>query len=234
MKITPIPALSDNYIWLIEKERQVIIVDPAQAVTLIDYFAKNSLNPTAILLTHHHADHTDGVAQLVAKYPDIQVYGSQEVAQFANHIMRPNDKFELLNMPIQIILSNGHTEQHISYLVDNQYLFCGDSLFSAGCGRTFTGDYQVHFETMQRFNQLPETVKIYPAHEYTQANLKFVESVEPNNLAVKEYSAKVDQLRSQHQPTLPSTIKIERKINPFLTVKTVEEFTKLRKGKDCF
>ncbi|MDP8101459.1 hydroxyacylglutathione hydrolase [Phocoenobacter atlanticus] len=234
MKVTPIPVLSDNYIWLIQKADKVIIIDPSQAVTLLDFFAKNQLQPTAILLTHNHADHTGGVAKLVEHYPHLTVYGSAELSQFTTQIVEHNQQFECLGYDIQVIDSAGHTEQHISYLIDKKYLFCGDSLFSAGCGRVFTGDYVAQYNTLQRFRLLADNVKIYPAHEYTYSNLQFVESVHPNNQAVQQYKQQVEKLRSQNKPTLPSSIALEKEINPFLIANSLEEFIELRKGKDCF
>ncbi len=234
MQIIPIKALSDNYIWLIQKKDQVIVVDPSQADVLLDFFAKNDLNPTAILLTHNHSDHTDGVVKLVEHYPNLAVYGSIEVSQFANHIMSDQQEFECLGYQIKVIKTAGHTAEHISYLIDNKYLFCGDSLFSAGCGRVFTGDYNAQFDTLQRLGQLADDVKIYPAHEYTQSNLEFAKAVMPDNQAVYAYTQQVAELRGQNKITLPSTIGLEKQVNPFLMAKSLSEFIELRKQKDCF
>ncbi len=234
MKIYPINALQDNYIWLIKNDNQIIIVDPSEAVNLIDFFTKNQLEPTAILLTHYHNDHTDGVNQLKHHYPKIKVYGSGEVSKLATNIIDDNQHFSILNLKIETIKSAGHTKQHISYLINNQFLFCGDALFSAGCGRVFTGDYKAQYETLKRFNALSDNIKIYPAHEYTLSNLTFVESVIPNNHFIKEYKAKIEKLREENQPSLPSTIEIEKKINPFLTINSLEKFIELRKKKDNF
>lgn len=234
LQIIPIPALSDNYIWVIHENNEAIIVDPAEAGKVLDFLVKNQLKPTAILLTHNHADHTDGVEEIIATYPTLAVYGPVEVAQFASRLVQPDDRFSLLGHQFQVILSAGHTAQHISYLMDWEHLFCGDSLFSGGCGRVFTGDYQAQFETLQRFNGLPDTVKIYAGHEYTVSNLKFAEAVLPPGCELFEQSELAQIKRMQNRPTLPSTIGIERKINPFLRAQSVEEFTVLRKQKDTF
>lgn len=234
LQISPIPALADNYIWLIQEDDEVIIVDPAEEQKVLDVLAKKQLKPTAILLTHNHADHTNGVAGIVAVYPDLPIYGSVEVAQFVNQIVRHGDRFSLLGHQFQVILSAGHTAQHISYLMDWEHLFCGDSLFSGGCGRVFTGDYQAQFETLQRFNALPDIVKIYAGHEYTVSNLKFAEAVLPPSCGLFEQSELAQMKRAQNRPTLPSTMGIEREINPFLRAQSVEEFTALRKQKDTF
>ncbi|MGX2948843.1 hydroxyacylglutathione hydrolase [Frederiksenia canicola] len=232
--ITPIPALSDNYIWVLQKNQQAIVFDPAQAHPVLDFFAKHSLELTACLLTHNHNDHTDGVAGLLERYPDLVVIGPQETAQFANQIVQPEQQFGLLGLSFEVIESAGHTAGHISYLVDREYLFCGDSLFSGGCGRVFTGDYSAQFAALQHFKQLPDFVQVYPAHEYTQSNLKFAEAVMPPSCILLEYQERVDILRAQHRPTLPTTIGIEKQINPFLQAVSLDEFIALRQQKDNF
>ncbi|WP_373820002.1 hydroxyacylglutathione hydrolase [Glaesserella sp.] len=232
--ITPIPALSDNYIWILQKGTQAVIVDPAEAKSVMAFFAKNTLKPTAILLTHNHKDHTDGVAEIVSHYPNIMVYGPSEVSQFTDKIVQDGDIFTLLDLPILVIKSAGHTAEHISYLVDNRDLFCGDALFSGGCGRVFTGDYQAQFEALQRFKQLNDTVNVYPAHEYTLNNLKFAQTIMPANCELIEYQERADILRAQNRPTLPTTIGIEKKINPFMRAENLATFIELRKKKDNF
>lgn len=234
LKITPIPALADNYIWAVQKENDVIIVDPGSAEPVFDFFAKNPTNLTAILLTHNHADHTDGLPALLEKYPNTPVYGPQETAQFAGRIVKGEDHLELFGYDVRVIESAGHTAGHISYLFGNDYLFCGDALFSGGCGRIFTGDYQAQFEAIQRFKALPESVAVYPAHEYTQSNLKFAETVLGPTCALLEYQEQTDILRSRNQPTLPTTIGREMLINPFMQAVDLAQFIVLRKQKDNF
>lgn len=232
LNITPIPALSDNYIWLISEENQVVIVDPAQTQPVLDFLTKHQLHPTAIWLTHNHSDHTDGVAGLKAIYPELPVYGSAELQEFADHIVQDGDEFEWRGKTVKIIKSAGHTADHISYLLASEHLFCGDSLFYGGCGRTFTGDYQAQFDTLQRFNALPDYVQIYCGHEYTLSNLKFAEQVLPPSCLLAEHLELSAIKREQGKPTLPSSIGVEKQINPFLRAKTVEEFTTLRQKKD--
>lgn len=234
LNITPIPALSDNYIWAIQKNDNVIIVDPSDAVPVLAFIAKNQLNLTAILLTHNHHDHTDGMPELLSRYPQIPVYGPQEVAQFANHIVQPEEHFTLFDYDVRVIESAGHTAQHVSYLFGNEYLFCGDALFSAGCGRVFTGDYQAQFDALQRFKALPEFVEIFPAHEYTLSNLKFAETVLPPSCGLLEIQERAEILRSRNQPTLPTTLERELQINPFLQAVDLDQFITLRQQKDNF
>lgn len=234
LQITPIPALSDNYIWAIRQAQDVIILDPSEHQPVLDFIAKNSLNLTAILLTHNHSDHTDGVAGIIEKYPNTPIYGPQEVAEFANVIVSPEQHIKLFDYDVRIIESAGHTAAHISYLFGYDYLFCGDALFSGGCGRVFTGDYQAQFDALQRFKNLPHSVKVYPAHEYTQSNLKFAQAVLPASCELAEYQEQVEMLRSQNKPTLPTTIALEMQVNPFMQAVDLQEFIALRKQKDNF
>lgn len=234
LRIIPIPALTDNYIWAVIQEQNLIIVDPSEAQPVLDFIAKNSLNLTAILLTHNHHDHTDGVPEILAHYPHLPVYGPAEVAEFANIIVTPEEKFELFGYEVKVMESAGHTAGHISYLFGYDYLFCGDSLFSGGCGRTFTGNYQAQFEALQRFKALPNEVKVYAGHEYTQSNLKFATTVLPPSCALSEYEDYVALLRAQQKPTLPSTIGLEMQINPFMQAVDLDQFIALRKQKDHF
>lgn len=234
VQITPIPALADNYIWVLQKAGKAIVFDPAEAQPVLDFLAKNDLQLTACLLTHNHRDHTDGVAEIVANYPEIAVIGPQETASFNTQTVVPEQSFERLDLTFKVLASAGHTQGHISYLVNRDWLFCGDSLFSGGCGRVFTGDYQAQYDALQRFKQLPEWVQVFPAHEYTQSNLKFVVAVMPPSCQLLEYQERVDILRRQGRATLPTTIGLEKQINPFMQAVNLAEFIALREHKDRF
>lgn len=233
MNIKPIKALSDNYIWIIEEGKDAVVVDPGEAKDVIDYLKKQQLDLTTILLTHNHDDHTGGVKEILAHYPNVVVYGPEETKPLADHILQEGDTFELMGQDVQVFKTAGHTLEHISFLMGN-LLFCGDALFSAGCGRVFTGDYQAQYEALQKFNRLEDEVKVYAAHEYTQTNLRFAHSMEPSNDEIAEALNQVQELRAEDVPTLPSTIKREKKINLFLKAETLEEFTTLRKSRDVF
>lgn len=234
MRIIPLPALADNYIWLIQTDDQVIVVDPSEDQPVLTFLVKNRLKPTAILLTHNHNDHTAGVAGIIQHYPSLPVFGPSEVAQFANRLVQDGDRFVLNGHCFEVIKSAGHTAEHISYLVDSEHLFCGDALFSGGCGRVADGNYQAQFETLQRFKSLPNCVQIYAGHEYTVSNLKFAETVLPESCAFAEYQELAAIKRSQKRPTLPSSIGIELQINPFLQAETLADFIRLRQQKDHF
>lgn len=234
MQIISIPALSDNYIWLIRKDNKAIIIDPAEDQKVLDYLKLHDLTPVAILLTHNHADHTDGVMGIKSIYQELAVYGSIEVAEFANQIVNDGDRFSLLDLNFEVMKSAGHTAEHISYLMDMEHLFCGDAMFSAGCGRVFTGDYQAQFDALQRFKKLPDIVQVYAGHEYTLTNLRFAETVLPPSCGFFEHQELAQMKREQGKPTLPTSIGVELQINPFLRAETLEEFISLRKQRDNF
>lgn len=234
LHIIPLAALSDNYIWLIVDGYEAVIVDPAEDQKVIDFLTPSNITPKAILLTHDHHDHTGGVAKLCNFYTNLSVYGPHETARFNHYNCQDGQRFELLGHQFEVINSAGHTAGHISYLMDMTHLFCGDSLFSGGCGRVFTGDYAAQFETLQRFKKLPDCVNVYAGHEYTCSNLKFAESVLAPSCALFEQIEVAQMKRSQNKPTLPTTIGVEMQINPFLQAETQEEFTALRKQKDAF
>lgn len=233
MKIRPIKAFSDNYIWIVEKGTTAVVVDPGEAGGVLDYLKEQQLELTAILLTHNHDDHIGGVKEILAKYPGTAVYGPEETKVVADRIVQKGESFELMGQDIRVFKTGGHTEGHISFLM-GENLFCGDALFSGGCGRVFTGDYKAQYDALQTFKQLDNEVTVYAAHEYTQTNLSFALSMDPSNKEVTEALEQVQFLRAKDRPTLPTTIGREKKINLFLQAETLEEFTTLRKARDQF
>lgn len=254
-KIAAIRALKDNYIWAIHGEnRTVTVVDPGQAQPVIAYLTENQYTLDTILLTHHHADHTGGVQDLLKQYPNVAVYGSLiDRVPGITHFVQENDTIALTTLPFTFTVLNlpGHTLGHIGFY-GNDLLFCGDTLFSAGCGRLFEGTYAQLYHSLEKLRQLPLHTHIYCAHEYTLSNLRFAQAVEPNNLAITRHSETVLEYLRQNQPSLPSSVQLEQTINPFWrcqesTVMTaVQEhsglslhdplsiFTHLRKWKDQF
>lgn len=233
MHIFPIKAFSDNYIWIIEEQKKVIVIDPGEASGVLAYLERNVIEEVNILLTHKHDDHVGGVKAVVAQYPETIVYGPQETKEFNDQTVHPGDTFAVYGKIFKVLDTPGHTEGHISYLMDN-HLFCGDALFSGGCGRVFTGDYQAQYDTLQKFAQLPKSVKVYAAHEYTLTNLEFAQSIAPTNQVIGEALKDARKRHEDGQPTLPSTIGRELGINLFLCADNVEEFTQLRKLRDHF
>ena len=229
MFINYIKAFDDNYIWTIEKDDKIIVVDPGEASPLINYLKDKNLD--YILLTHKHSDHVGGVAELKNKYGS-KVYGPIETKEYNNVNLKDGDEFELLGENFKVILTGGHTKGHISYLMGDN-LFCGDALFLAGCGRVFTKNYKASYDGLRRLKKLDDNTKVYAAHEYSLDNLKFAKSVISNEDLDKEYE-EVKNLRKEDKITLPSTIGIEKKINPFFIAKDLDEFIDFRNIKDNF
>jgi hydroxyacylglutathione hydrolase len=217
LNINSIPAFQDNYIWLIHnEEHHCVVVDPGDAAVVTHYLNVNHLTLDAILVTHHHADHTGGISQLLRQYPQINVVGPEnESIPALTHPVKDGDKIEIFGQVVEVLDLKGHTLGHIGYLLNNM-VFCGDTLFSAGCGRIFEGSPQDMWQSLQRLSMLPDDTLVYCAHEYTASNVAFALAVEPNNITLQDYRDKVNRLRANHQSTLPTTIGLEKKINPFL------------------
>jgi len=212
-----VPAFEDNYIWLLHAGEHVAIVDPGDAQPVIETLERERLRPAAVLCTHHHRDHTGGVEALAARY-GMPVYGpARESIPSITHRLDDGDPVELpqLGLQLQVIATPGHTLGQINFL-GHGLLFCGDTLFSAGCGRLFEGTAAQMHASLSRLAALPAATQVYCGHEYTAANLRFAQAVEPDNAAVREHAARVHQWRSHKRPSLPSTIGLERHINPFL------------------
>lgn len=233
MDVKLIKALKDNYIWVIKEGTKAVVVDPGEAEGVMDYLEEQQLDLSAILLTHHHDDHIGGVKEILAKHPGTPVYGPKETEPLADSVVQEGESFTLLGQNVQVFKTSGHTEGHISFLM-GMNLFCGDALFSAGCGRVFTGDYQAQYDALQKFKLLDDKVQVYGAHEYTQTNLNFAHSVQPSNKVISEALDHVNHLRAKGEPTLPSTIGREKEINLFIQAETLDSFIELRKARDEF
>jgi hydroxyacylglutathione hydrolase len=221
-KVTPIPAFTDNYIWMIHSDldaRSVAVVDPGDAQAVIAILGEHDYQLSAILITHHHDDHTGGVDELVAKY-SVPVYGPLNCKYSGiSHSLKDATEFTLFEKQIKVKAVPGHTLDHISYLYQNaqfDQLFCGDTLFLAGCGRVFEGTMQQMLTAMNYFKQLTGKTLVYPTHEYSLANLAFASAVEKNNPDITKITSHCTALREQHKPTLPTSIKTELLINPFM------------------
>ncbi|MCW9709457.1 hydroxyacylglutathione hydrolase [Avibacterium sp. 21-586] len=230
--LVPIPALNDNYIWLYARENlPVIVIDIAESAPLLAYLQQHQLEVEAVLLTHKHQDHVGGLAEFGQHYPNVPVFGPQETAELGATQIINAGEIRTTHYQIQVLPSGGHTENHVSFVVDG-HLFCGDTLFSGGCGRVFTGDYAQMFDSLQRLNALPDSTIVCPAHEYTLSNLQFAEKVLPKSAFLIDYVAKIAALRQEHQPSLPTTLGLEKQINPFLQAENLVQFTQWRKLKD--
>ncbi|KGY13526.1 hydroxyacylglutathione hydrolase [Vibrio tubiashii] len=217
LNIKSIPAFNDNYIWLIENsDRRCAVVDPGDATPVLAYLNAHDLSLDAILITHHHNDHIGGVPELVRQFPDVDVVGpANEPVPTLTHAVDAGDQIELFNEIFFVLGLEGHTRGHIGYVGDGK-LFCGDVLFSAGCGRVFEGTMEQMYHSLSKLAALPEETEVYCAHEYTASNVAFALAVEPDNEQLHQYRDEVNRLRAQNKPTIPTTIRREKWINPFL------------------
>lgn len=223
MKIFPIPAFEDNYIWTVHNDKFAFVVDPGDAVPVIDYLDRHQLKLIAIIITHHHRDHTGGIRDLVELY-NTPVYGPRrENIPGLTHPLGEGDvvEFDQLNFHMKVIDIPGHTLGHIAYLWDGG-MFCGDTLFTCGCGKIFEGTPAQLHHSLQRLAEQPDSTLVYCTHEYTELNLPFALICEPGNSLLKQRAEDTHALRVQNKPTLPSTLGVEKATNPFLRCKEAE------------
>lgn len=242
MKIGYLNAFKDNYIWFIQENEELIVIDPGESEVILQYIKNHDLNLKSILLTHDHHDHIGGVEKLLQHF-DVPTYGMCPIAQCQ---LKNNDIIQLSSkITGKILATPGHTYTSICYLLDimdKQHLFCGDTLFAAGCGRVFTGDFQAMFQSLNQLKALDSNCLIYPGHEYTVQNLKFAQFVEPNNILITERIERESMKFEALGCTLPVTMAIEQKTNPFFRcddIDFVRSFSKvvnqnINKGFDCF
>jgi hydroxyacylglutathione hydrolase len=257
LDVKPIPAFQDNYIWLLRgltDPQAVAVVDPGVAEPVLRELAAGSLHLDAILLTHHHADHVGGVVELVEE-TGARVFGParERMPPVEVRGLAGGNRVQLtsLGLEFKVISVPGHTAGHIAYF-GHDSVFCGDTLFSAGCGRLFEGTPEQMLDSLDALAGLRDFTRVFCGHEYTQANLRFATAVEPGNPDIEDYARKAQELRSKGLPTLPSTIGLEKRVNPFLrsrheNVRAAAErhtgaplgtpvavFAELRKWKDTF
>ncbi|MBU0588580.1 MAG: hydroxyacylglutathione hydrolase [Gammaproteobacteria bacterium] len=220
MNLIPLPAFSDNYIWMLHDGRKAVVVDPGDAQPVLQALQRDGLQLSAILVTHHHADHTGGVDTL-REATGASVYGPAR-ERIPEPLVRlgAGDHVEVLGLRFEVFDVPGHTAGHIAYycpeMDGSPLLFCGDTLFSGGCGRLFEGTPAQMLASLDSLAALPDDTRVCCTHEYTLSNLKFARAVEPDNQALSQYTAQCEIKRAQQLPTLPSSIRLEREINPFL------------------
>ena len=216
INIKPLKAYTDNYIWLLETNEDVSVVDPGDASPVLEYLEKYNKNLKDILITHHHFDHTAGVPELKNKISG-SIYGPKNSYELINEKVSQGDRVISLGISFEIIEVPGHTLDHIAfYNKENDILFCGDTLFAGGCGRVFEGTFDQMFESLNKLKQLPDSTQIYCEHEYTKSNLLFSVEVEPENNDLIMRNTEIDNLLIENGSSLPSSIELEKKTNPFL------------------
>ena len=249
LNIIPIPAFQDNYIWLIEDGTHAAVVDPGDAVPVIAAVEARGLKLSSILITHHHADHIGGVEALMREYSPEVFAPAKERYAFDHTPVNDGQTIyiEDLNLTLGVMDVGGHTLDHVAYYGANS-LFCGDTLFGAGCGRLFEGTPAQMYASLEKIATLPDETAVYCAHEYTEHNLQFAKRVEAHNPDVAARINSTRTLRSEGRPSLPSTIGLERATNPFLrctstdimthlglsSASPVEVFTELRARRNLF
>jgi hydroxyacylglutathione hydrolase len=217
MDIVPIPAFRDNYIWTLRDDRHAAVVDPGEAGPVRSYLKKEKLKLVAILATHHHPDHTGGIADLVAD-ARVPVHGPRgEPIPALTHPVGQGDSVNVpeLSALFSVLDIPGHTRAHVAYYGLGA-LFCGDTLFACGCGRVFEGTPEQMVDSLAKLAALPDDTKVYCGHEYTLANIEFARKVDPGNAELAAREERARRLRAAGKPTLPSTLGEERATNPFL------------------
>ena len=252
LQITPIPAFEDNYIWACCQPDKpfCLIVDPGDAAAVQHFLTNNGKTLSTILITHHHRDHTAGIAALREAFPDVRVIGPKAEATLINGLTEHVSDGDIVDIPqlnirFRVKAIPGHTLGHIAFY-SAPVLFCGDTLFSVGCGRLFEGSPAQMWQSLSLLQALPDDTHLYCSHEYTLANIRFALTIEPNNNDLINYAAQCQALRQKSLPTLPAILAKEKQINPFLRCnnKVLQEawqqfsalalFTELRRAKDQF
>lgn len=222
MRLQPVPARVDNYIWILRNDQgRALVVDPGEAQPVLEAANAEAFEPAAVLLTHHHADHVAGAASILERWPGTPVYGpDDERVGLAMHRPADGETFEVEGWSIRVMHVPGHTRTHIAFVVENAgdapVLFCGDTLFSLGCGRLFEGTAGQMENSLGRLATLPPDTRVCCGHEYTLANAAFAAAVDPENAALRRRQKEAETMRDAQQPTLPSTLGSELACNPFL------------------
>lgn len=251
--VTPIRAFRDNYIWCIRRGNHASVVDPGDAGPVLQYLQSEQLELTAILATHHHNDHVGGNERLLSQY-SVPVFGpAEETIPGITHKLREGEEIVVpgIGQALHVLDIPGHTRGHIAY-VGGGLLFCGDTLFSCGCGKLFEGTPEQMYRSLAKLSSLPGKTRVYCGHEYTLSNIRFAEAADPGNPAIGQLRVSAQAALDRGEPSLPSTIEMERAANPFLRThlpelaasasrfagrpltKPVEVFAMLREWKNRF
>ena len=240
--IYPITVLQDNIVWVWVHNCNAVVVDPSISDPVEKWLLEKNLSLKAILQTHHHDDHIGGTQKLIKRWPEANVVASKKELKripFQTLSVGDNDVFHLMDSEIKVIEVNGHTNNHIAFYISKKatkynILFPGDTLFSGGCGRLLEGTPSQMFESLCKLNSLPKSTKIYPAHEYTENNLKWALTLEPKNPSIIERLKLIQNKLHKGMTSLPTTLSEERKTNLFLRAENIAKFTMLRRHKDSW
>ena len=219
-EIIPLRAFADNYVWTLRDARCAAVVDPGDARPVLDYLQREKLELVAILNTHHHADHVGGNGGLLARWKVPGFGPHDDRIREVTHRLKDGSRCTLPHFGIEFEVFEipGHTRTHIAFHGGGM-LFCGDTLFAAGCGRLFEGTPRQMHDSLSRLMQLPDDTRVYCGHEYTLSNIRFARAADPGNAALRELEATAKRLRDRDLPTLPSTIGQEKATNPFVRVR---------------
>jgi hydroxyacylglutathione hydrolase len=239
LSVTPVPCLSDNYIWLLQDQTTgaVAICDPGEAGSAIAAVEKLGARLDLILLTHHHGDHIAGVGELQAKHGGRIIGAAADAHRLPklDQAVREGETVTLGESPARVIDTPGHTVGHIAFhFAEGGVLLCGDTLFSLGCGRLLEGDAAQMFDSLAKLAALPEDTLVCCGHEYTESNARFALTVEPGNAALRARAEEARAQRAAGRPTVPTTIGQERAANPFLRASDVTRLAAIRSAKDSF
>jgi hydroxyacylglutathione hydrolase len=241
MEIECVPVLNDNYVFVLHAGQAAVVVDPALAGPIREGLERRELTLLAILLTHHHSDHIGGVAGLLKRWPEAQVVAAaadQARIPMQTHGVKEGDSFVLLGRLVRVLEVPGHTRAHLAYHLpalepgQQEELFCGDTLFAAGCGRLFEGTAEQMHHSLQHLMALPPQTRVWCAHEYTEANLRWATAQAPGDAAIARRLEEVRCLRRAGTPTIPSSLALERQTNLFVQARDASQLAALRSNKD--
>ena len=240
--IHQLPVLNDNIVWIWVRGSHAVVVDPAVAVPIIHWLQRHGLTLVAVLQTHHHADHIGGTLELLNQWPQADVIASKadrERIPFQTIAVAGGDQLTLLHQPVEVMDVPAHTRHHIAFYLpegaqsgDDPALFCGDTLFSAGCGRLFEGSASDMYQALQKLGRLPNSTTVHCAHEYTEANLRWAAQQRPDDASISSRLEQVSALRRRGESSLPSRIGMEHRTNLFLQAQGPDALAELREHKD--